>query len=41
MSKGRKVAIALVALALVAVVAVVLLKTMEYNAGVDYYSGLR
>ena len=32
MSKGRKVAIALVALALVAVVAVVLLKTMERHA---------
>ncbi len=41
MSKGRKIAIALVLVALVAVAAVVLLKTNEYSAGVDYYSGLR
>lgn len=41
MSKGRKIAIALVVLALVVVAAVVLLKTREYNAGVNYYNGLR
>jgi len=41
MSKTRKIAILLVVLALVAVAAVVGLKMHEYNAGVDYYSGLR
>lgn len=41
MSKGRKIAIALVVLALAAVVAVVLWKTQEYSAGVDFYNGLR
>ena len=41
MSKGRKIAIAVVLLALVAVAAVVLLKTQEYKAGVDFYNGLR
>ena len=41
MSKGRKMAIVIIALALVAVAAVVLWKTQEYQAGVDFYSGLR
>lgn len=41
MSKGRKMAVALVLVALAAVAAVVVLKMHEYSAGVDYYSGLR
>ena len=41
MSAKRKIAIVLVTLALAAIAAVVLLKMQEYNAGLDYYSGLR